>query len=384
MLALSAIAMVAFTSCEPTDNPGGNNGGNGDDTVVSVVKVAPETLLMSVGQTEKLSATVTPAPTTAVTFVWTSDDEEVATVKNGIVTAVAPGTANIVVSTEGCTPDTCLVNVTNDAALDNYQLLSYGLFGSPEMIPGTEGKITMTSGAEFTCQLGYITMYAWDNNVSFVNGTGFGGAGYFFIAEVPVFWITEGQYQGSYIGNSDGFYIAPNPQDTIAPYTALSGELTDLQSYGDFWKALIDPATKELTQEIADLYLNSQVGTQIFHMDFEEESQSWNLGNVAAAHMFENENDEFQYEITIDWYDFVNENRLYGLLCNVNDSGVVESLVEPYDMRTIKKDYTNVVAEDNGEENAGAMFVNNKHLYRDADYAVKQVNNMKMNALYRK
>ena len=384
MLALSAIAMVAFTSCEPINNPGGNNGGNGDDTVVSVVKVAPETLLMSVGQTEKLSATVTPAPTTAVTFVWTSDDEEVATVKNGIVTAVAPGTANIVVSTEGCTPDTCLVNVTNDAALDNYQLLSYGLFGSPEMIPGTERKITMTSGAEFTCQLAYIEMYAWDNNISFVNGTGFGGAGYFFVAEVPVFWITEGQYQGSYIGNSDGFYIAPNPQDTIAPYTALSGELTDLQSYGDFWKALIDPATEEVTQEIADLYLNSQVGTQIFHLDFEEESQSWNLGNVAAAHMFENENDEFQYEITIDWYDFVNENRLYGLLCNVNDSGVVESLVEPYDMRTIKKDYTNVVAEDNGEENAGAMFVSNKHLYRDADYAVKQVNNMKMNALYRK
>ena len=147
---------------------------------------------------------------------------------------------------------------------------------------------------------------------------------------------------------------------------------------------MVDPTTEEITQEIADLYLNSQVGTQIFHMDFEEESQSWNLGNVAAAHMFENENDEFQYEITIDWYDFVNENRLYGLLCNVNDSGVVESLVEPYDMRTIKKDYTNVVAEDNGEENAGAMFVGNKHLYRDADYAVKQVNNMKMNALYRK
>ena len=72
----------------------------------------------------------------------------------------------------------------------------------------------------------------------------------------------------------------------------MSGELTDLQSYGDFWKALIDPATEEVTQEIADLYLNSQVGTQIFLMDFEEESQSWNLGNVAAAHLFENENDE--------------------------------------------------------------------------------------------
>ncbi len=383
MLALSAIAMVAFTSCEPINNPGGN-GNDGDDTVVSVVKVAPETLLMSVGQTEKLTATVSPAPTTAVTFVWTSDNDSVASVKNGIVTAVAPGTANIVVSVEGCTPDTCLVNVTNDAALDNYQLLSYGLFGSPEMIPGTEQDIEMTSGATYKCQLGYITMYAWDNNVSFVNGTGFGGAGYFFIAELPVFWITEGQYQGYYVGNSKGFYIAPNPEDTIAPYTALSGELTDLQSYGDFWKAIIDPATEELTQEIADLYLNSQVGTQIFIMDFEEEDQSWNLGNVAKAHIYDNENDELQYEITIDWYDYVNENRLYGLLCNVNDSGYVESLVEPYDMRIINKNYTNVVAEDNGEENAGAMFVGNKNLYRNADYAVKQVNNMKMNALYRK
>ena len=81
MLALSAIAMVAFTSCEPINNPGGNNGGNGDDTVVSVVKVAPETLLLSVGQTEKLTATVSPAPTTAVTFVWTSDNDSVASVK---------------------------------------------------------------------------------------------------------------------------------------------------------------------------------------------------------------------------------------------------------------------------------------------------------------
>ncbi|MGN0235115.1 MAG: Ig-like domain-containing protein [Paludibacteraceae bacterium] len=384
MLALGAIAMVAFTSCEPTNTPGGNNGGNGDDTVVSVVKVAPETLVMSIGQTEKLSATVTPTPTTAVTFVWTSDDEEVATVKNGIVTAVAPGTANVIVSVEGCTPDTCLVNVTRDAALDNYQLMSYGLFGSPEMIPGTEQDITMTSGVVYTCQLGYISMYAWDNNVTFVNGQGFGGEGYFFIADLPVFWITEGTYAGYYVGNSEGFHIAPNPEDTIAPYYALAGELVNLQSYGDFWKILVDPTTESLTEEQYALYTDAQVGTQIFYMDFEEGSQSWYLGNVANVHMYENDADELQYNITIDWYDYVNDNRLYGLLCNVNDSGYVESLVEPYDMRIITKDYTNVVAEDNGEENAGVMFVGSKNLYRNADYAVKQVNNMKMNALYRK
>ena len=331
---VSELDSITFVDTEPSVDP------------QSVVNVAPETLVMSVGQTERLSVTVSPAPATAVTFIWTSDNESVASVKNGIVTAVAPGTANIVVSVEGYTPDTCLVNVTNDAALDNYQLLSYGLFGSPEMIPGTERDIELNVGT-CPCQLGYITMYAWDNNVSYVNGTGFGGAGYFITAEVPVYWIIEGQYKGSWVGNKDGFHIAPNPQDTIAPYTALSGELTDLQSYGDFWKALIDPATEELTQEIVDLYLNSQVGTRIFHMDFEEESESWNLGNVTAAHLYENENDELQYEITLDWYDFVNDNRLYGLLCNVNETtGVVESIVEPYDMRFISKTYTNVVAEE--------------------------------------
>lgn len=310
------------------------------------VSVMPNTLNLGVGDSENLSAVLVPEQTSYdVPITWTSDNEEVATVSDGYVTALSYGTANIIVSAEGYAPDTCVVLVTNDAVLDNYQLLSCGLFGSPEMIPGTEQDITMSSGDTYKCQLGYITMYAWDNNITFVNGKGFGGAGYFFIAELPVFWITEGQYQGAYVGNSDGFYIAPNPEDTIAPYTALSGELVNLQSYGDFWKLVVDPATQTITDEDYALYTDAQVGTQIFYMDFAEEDQSWYLGNVANAHIYENEVAELQYEITIDWYDYVNENRLYGLLCNTDESGNVLNIVEPYDMRIIQKEYTNVSYE---------------------------------------
>ena len=310
------------------------------------VFVMPNTLNLSVGDAENLSAVLVPEPTSYyVPITWTSDNEEVATVSDGYVTALSYGTANIIVSAEGYAPDTCVVLVTNDAVLDNYQLLSYGLFGSPEMIPGTEQDITMSSGDTYKCQLGYITMYAWDNNITFVNGTGFGGAGYFFIAEFPVFWITEGKHQGYYVGNSDGFYIAPNPEDTIAPYSALAGELVNLQSYGDFWKLVVDPATETITDEDYALYTDAQVGTQIFYMDFEEQDQSWYSGNVAKAHIYENEAEELQYEITIDWYDYVNENRLYGLLCNTDESGNVLNIVEPYDMRIIQKEYTNVSYE---------------------------------------
>ncbi|MBQ7147021.1 MAG: Ig-like domain-containing protein [Lachnospiraceae bacterium] len=65
------------------------------DKVVSSVTVEPKTLTLEVEQTETLTATVvhTGAANTAVT--WSSSDETVATVENGVVTAVAPGTAII-------------------------------------------------------------------------------------------------------------------------------------------------------------------------------------------------------------------------------------------------------------------------------------------------
>ena len=60
-----------------------------------------ETLDMAVGQTHQLKAVVTPEGAVAEDVQWTSSKESVATVKDGIVTAVSEGKAVIAVSCNG-------------------------------------------------------------------------------------------------------------------------------------------------------------------------------------------------------------------------------------------------------------------------------------------
>ena len=65
------------------------------------------------GETLTLTATVAPDNATDKTVVWTSSDPTVATVADGVVTAVAAGTANITVTTtDGNYTATCVVTVT--------------------------------------------------------------------------------------------------------------------------------------------------------------------------------------------------------------------------------------------------------------------------------
>ena len=92
-------------------------------TVLAPVAVTDVTLNKSamtllVGRTETLTATVAPEDATNKDIVWTSSDESVATVKNGVVTAVAKGTADITVTTaDGNHQATCKVKV-NPAAIN--------------------------------------------------------------------------------------------------------------------------------------------------------------------------------------------------------------------------------------------------------------------------
>lgn len=92
-------------------------------TVLAPVAVTGVTLNKSattllVGWTETLTATVAPEDATNKDVVWTSSDESVATVENGVVTAVAKGTADITVTTaDGNLQATCKVKV-NPAAIN--------------------------------------------------------------------------------------------------------------------------------------------------------------------------------------------------------------------------------------------------------------------------
>ena len=95
---------------------------DGNLTATCVVTVEPTSvtgvtldlteLVLEVPATATLTATITPEDATDKTVVWASDNEYAATVADGVVTAIAEGTANITVTTvDGNFTATCVVTV---------------------------------------------------------------------------------------------------------------------------------------------------------------------------------------------------------------------------------------------------------------------------------
>lgn len=82
----------------------------GADIPATGVTLDKAELSLTEGASATLIAAATPADTTDE-FVWTSSNKDVATVKDGVVTAVKAGTATITVSC-GAAADTCTVTVT--------------------------------------------------------------------------------------------------------------------------------------------------------------------------------------------------------------------------------------------------------------------------------
>ena len=79
---------------------------------VTGVTVAPTSVTIKQGATTTLTATVAPSNADDPSVTWSSDNQSVATVVNGVVTAVAVGTANITVTTvDGGFTATCAVKV---------------------------------------------------------------------------------------------------------------------------------------------------------------------------------------------------------------------------------------------------------------------------------
>lgn len=78
---------------------------------VTSVTVSSKTLNLEVGQTRTLTATVTPDNATDKTVTWTSSNDKVATVVDGIVAAVGEGTATITATAANGKKDTCKVTV---------------------------------------------------------------------------------------------------------------------------------------------------------------------------------------------------------------------------------------------------------------------------------
>ena len=109
---LTAIALFgsAFTACKSDDD-------GDDDVSVTGVSLDKTSAELEVGGTLALTATVAPTDATNRNVSWKSDKEDVATVKDGTVTAVAAGSAVITVTTEdGGKTASCTVTVKEKAS----------------------------------------------------------------------------------------------------------------------------------------------------------------------------------------------------------------------------------------------------------------------------
>lgn len=96
--ALAVLALVGFTACEQK-NP------------VETLELTETSITLKVGDTHQLTANV-------AVESWTSSNEAVAIVSNGLVVAVAEGTAIVSATAAGVTK-TCVVLVTADATQGN-------------------------------------------------------------------------------------------------------------------------------------------------------------------------------------------------------------------------------------------------------------------------
>ncbi|MCD8388676.1 MAG: Ig-like domain-containing protein, partial [Oscillospiraceae bacterium] len=116
---------AAFTLFEDSKGADGCNSDAIDTVSVTIsdgnitINVSSVTLdqteaALTVGESLTLTATVEPEDATDPTVTWTSDNESVATVTGGVVTAVAAGTATITATAGDCSAK-CTVTVTKPA-----------------------------------------------------------------------------------------------------------------------------------------------------------------------------------------------------------------------------------------------------------------------------
>ena len=120
LIGIITIALVIGLSTACSGGDDGTTPGTTPDTTpvttnvpVTGVTLNKSSISLTVGSTANLTATVTPDNATNKALTWSTSDAAKATVSNGLVTAVAEGTATITVTTaDGNKTDTCTVTVT--------------------------------------------------------------------------------------------------------------------------------------------------------------------------------------------------------------------------------------------------------------------------------
>lgn len=168
--ALAVLALAGFTACEP-------------DTPTTPLELTESSVTLKVGETHQLTANV-------AVESWTSSNEAVATVADGLVTAVSAGNAIISATAAGVTK-TCVVLVEADQTQGGTGKVK-GTKVWPIILDGdayaaNESKIVASFQPNDVDQF----LYVWENTYTAGNGDGInslGNSGYTSLITGTVGW----------------------------------------------------------------------------------------------------------------------------------------------------------------------------------------------------
>ncbi|MFL0194309.1 cell wall-binding repeat-containing protein [Clostridium sp. WILCCON 0269] len=158
-------AVITATTADGSDSATCNvtvNNLDSTTTQAQTISLNKTLDVLAVGGTDTLVSTVNPTATASQAVTWVSSNPNVATVANGVVTAVSTGTAVIMVTTaDGSINATCTVTV-NNAPLSSVKTTRLGgadRYGTSAAISqagwkGTSSYAVLASGNDFPDGLG--------------------------------------------------------------------------------------------------------------------------------------------------------------------------------------------------------------------------------------
>ena len=191
------------------------------DVVVKEVTIDPAELTLRVGDQATLTATLTPADAVDKTVEWGSTNPEVATVSNGVVTALAKGTAQIwVKATAVGLADTCTVTVLG--AMDQ-TTVTYNAVKDPALL--TEGaKVffgTSKEGEDYI--MGFYSEEISKNNIKGVSAT-YGENRHTVTAELAYAYTVKREGEYIIFIDQDGNYLRPISDSKLRSSTTLDNQ----------------------------------------------------------------------------------------------------------------------------------------------------------------
>lgn len=152
ILTFTAILMCLFglTSCNES-----NNGEGISNIPITSISLNKTTATLTVDETLKLTATITPSDATDKSVTWSSSNISVATVSNGTVTAKSSGTTTITARTNNGKTANCSVTVNDKEIL-------------PTSIYLNKTSIELEEGATQTLTTTILPSNATDKNVEWL------------------------------------------------------------------------------------------------------------------------------------------------------------------------------------------------------------------------